>query len=62
VLLSFQTAPAPFGLWPFFTFHATEATFMDKRTFNLAYGKPYTTTSGENKKAWIQVGRLTIEP
>lgn len=35
---------------------------MEKRTFNLAWGKPYTTSSGENKKAWVQVGRLTIEP
>jgi hypothetical protein len=35
---------------------------MEKRTFNLAYGKPYVTSSGESKKAWIPVGRLTIEP
>ena len=34
----------------------------EKRIFNLVYGKTYSTSSGENKKAWITVGRLTIEP
>jgi hypothetical protein len=35
---------------------------MEKRVFNLAYGKKYQAADHTEKKMWIQVGRLTIEP
>jgi len=34
----------------------------NKRVFNLAYGKKYQASDHTEKKMWIQVGRLTIEP
>ncbi|MBK1642855.1 hypothetical protein CKO12_13445 [Chromatium okenii] len=34
----------------------------NKRVFNLAYGKKYQAADHTEKKMWIQVGRLTIEP
>ena len=35
---------------------------MEKRVFNLAYGKKYTSSDRTEKKVWIQIGRMTIEP
>jgi len=35
---------------------------VDKRVFNIAYGKKYQSSSDHSdKKVWIAVGRLTIE-
>ncbi len=34
----------------------------ERRTYNLAYGKRYISSDRSEKKVWIQIGKMFIEP
>lgn len=35
---------------------------MEKRVYNLAFGKKYIASNQQEKKVWVQVGRMFVEP